>query len=64
MDRYTKCMLSVIAASLAFIAVGQISVVSNAIASTGAVEVRVVEMNLSQFQPIPVKVQGKLECDL
>ena len=61
-DRYTKTVLTIIAISLVWIATRDIPVVSNAMASTGLVEVKVVGLEIPSYRPIPVKVQGKIEC--
>lgn len=63
MDRYTQLVLTIIAVALVWIAVKDVEIVDEAMASTGVVEVKVVEMRLPQYQPIPVKVQGNLICN-
>jgi len=42
--------------------VKDLSIVENAMASTGVVEVKVVSMNLNQYQPIPVEIKGEVVC--
>ena len=62
MDRYTKSILTIIAISLVWIAMRDIPIISNAMASTGVIEVKVVAMEIPTYRPIPVKVEGKIEC--
>jgi len=62
MDRYSKTVLTIIAIALLWNVVKDLSIVENAMASTGVVEVKIVSMNLNQYQPIPVQVLGKIDC--
>lgn len=62
MDRYTKTLLTVIAISLVWIALKDTGIISDAKASSGVVEVKVVDMNWTRYSPLPVRVEGKLEC--
>ncbi len=64
MDRYTKTILTVIAVSLAWIAFRDAPIISNALASTGVIEVKVVDMNISRYQPLPVKIEGVVKCSV
>jgi hypothetical protein len=61
MDRYSKTALTVIAIALVWIGIKDFSIVGNAMASE-VVEVKVVSMNLNQYQPIPVEIQGEVVC--
>ena len=63
MDRYTKSVLTVIAISLIVIAMKDVPIIANAMASSGVVEVRVVDMNWTRYKPLPVRVEGKIRCD-
>lgn len=62
MDRYTKSVLTVIAIALMWNVAEDLSSVENAMASSGVVEVKVVEMRLNQYQPIPVEIKGNVMC--
>jgi uncharacterized membrane protein len=62
MDRYSKFLLTIIAIALVWIGFKDVSVISNAMASSGAIEVKVVELVVPSYRPIPVKIEGKLEC--
>ena len=62
MNRYTKTVLTIIATSLVVIALKDVPIISNALASSGVVEVRVVGMDVSQYQALPVKVTGVITC--
>jgi hypothetical protein len=62
MDRYTKAILTIIAIALVWLGIKDFTVVQEAVASTGVVEVRVVEMRLNKYYPIPVEVQGEISC--
>lgn len=62
MDRYTKTILTVIAIALMWIGIRDLSLVSNAFAGQGIVEVKVIEMDINRYRPIPVEVQGKITC--
>jgi hypothetical protein len=62
MDRYTKTLFTIIAVALVWIALKDTAVISNAMASTGVLEVKIVEMNLSRYRPLPVRVQGEIKC--
>jgi hypothetical protein len=63
MDRYSKSVLTIIAVSLMWIALKDAPMISNAMASTGVVEVKVVDMNWTRYKPLPVRVEGKIKCD-
>jgi len=62
MDRYTKTVLTIIAISLAWIAMKDTQIISNAVASSGAIEVKVVDMNWTRYKPLPVRIEGKISC--
>lgn len=62
MDRYTKTVSTIIAIALVWLSIKDFSIVEEAEAASGVVEVRVVEMRLNQYQPIPVKIQGDVAC--
>ena len=62
MDRYLKTVLTVIAIALVWLGIKDFSIINDAMASSGVVEVRVVEMRLNQYQPIPVEIQGEVAC--
>jgi hypothetical protein len=62
MDRYLKSVLTVIAIALVWIGVKDFSIISEAIAASGGVEVKVVSMNLNSYQPIPVEIKGEINC--
>ena len=62
MDRYTKAVLTIIAVCLVWISLKDTQIISEALASTGVVEVKVVSMNLNQYQPIPVEIKGEVVC--
>ena len=62
MDRYTKTILTVIAASLLWSSFKDMPIISNALASTGVIEVKIVDMNISRYQPLPVKIEGVVKC--
>lgn len=63
MNRYTKSVLTIIAVSLVWIALKDATVISNAVASSGVAEVKIVDMNFSRYQPLPVRVEGKIQCE-
>ena len=63
MDRYSKTVLTIIALALVWIGVKDFSPVSDAMAANGIVAVKIVEMDLNRYKPIPVKVEGKLLCE-
>jgi hypothetical protein len=63
MDRYTRILLTIIAASLLFIAFRDSRIISNAEASSSVVKVEIVDMNLSRYRPLPVRIEGKLKCE-
>jgi len=63
MDGYTKSVLTIIAISLVTIALRDAPIISRAIASSGVVEVRVVDMNWTRYKPLPVRIEGKIRCD-
>ena len=62
MDRYEKTVLTVIAALLLWLAIKDVGIISDAFATTGVVEVKVVSMNLPSYQPIPVEIKGQISC--
>lgn len=45
MDRYTKLVLTIIAVALVWIGIKDIGIVENAMAATGIVEVKVVDID-------------------
>jgi hypothetical protein len=55
-------VFTAIAVALVWIGIKDFTIVESAMASTGVVEVKVVSMNLNQYQPIPVKIQGEVVC--
>jgi hypothetical protein len=63
MDRYTKTLLTIIAVSLMWIAFKDSQIISNAMASSGTVEVKIVGMDVSRYQALPVKIEGKIHCE-
>ena len=63
MDRYTKSILTIIAVSLVWIAFKDTGIIDDAVASSGVVEVKVVDMNWTRYKPLPVRVEGKIKCD-
>ena len=63
MDRYTKTILTIIAISLVWIAFKDIGIIADARASNGVVKVEVVDMNWTRYSPLPVRVEGKIQCD-
>ena len=63
MDRYSKVVLTVIAIALVWIALKDTQIVGDAVASSGVVEVKVVDMNWTRYKPLPVRVEGKIKCD-
>lgn len=63
MDGYTKTMLTIIAISLVWIGMKDTQLISNAVASSGVVEVKVVDMNWTRYKPLPVRIEGKIRCD-
>lgn len=63
MDRYTKTVLTIIAVSLTWIALNDTGIIDDAVASSGVVEVRVVDMNWTRYSPLPVRVEGKIKCE-
>ena len=63
MDRYTKTVLTIIAASLVWIALKDTGIIDDAVASSGVVEVKVVDMNWTRYKPLPVRVEGKIKCE-
>ena len=62
MDRHTKTVLTIIAVILAWTALKDTQLVSEVKASSGVIEVRVVDMNLTRYRPLPVHVQGEINC--
>ena len=62
MDRYTRLVLILIAVALTWICIRDLPWISNATASTGAVDVRVIGIRFDPYQPVPVKVQGEVTC--
>ena len=63
MDRYTKSVLTIIAVSLVWIAFKDTQIIPDAVASSGVVEVKVVDMSWTRYSPLPVRVEGKIQCD-
>ena len=63
MDRHTKLLLTIIAAALVWIGVKDIAIVSDALAASGVIEVRVVEIDFSRYRPVPVQVKGEIRCE-
>ena len=63
MDRYTKSVLTVIAISLVWIALKDTGIIADAVASSGVVQVEVVDMNWTRYSPLPVRIEGKIKCD-
>ncbi len=63
MDRYSKTVLTVIAIALVWIAFNDSGIIDDAVASSGVVEVKVVDMNWTRYSPLPVRVEGKIKCD-
>jgi len=62
MDRDLKIVLAVIAIALVWLGIKDFSIISDAMAATGVVEVKVVSMNLNSYQPIPVEIKGEINC--
>lgn len=62
MDRYLKTVLTIIAIALVWLGIKDIALINDAMASAGALEVKVVSMNLNQYQPIPVEIKGEVRC--
>ena len=63
MDRYSKTVLTIIAISLVWTALKDMPIIPDAMASSGVVEVRVVDMNWTRYKPLPVRVEGKIKCE-
>lgn len=63
MDRYTKTVLTIIAVSLVWIALKDTGIIDDAVASSGVVEVRVVDFNIPRWNPLPVRVEGVIKCE-
>ena len=63
MDRFTKFLLTIIATSLVWIALKDTQIIADAVASSGVIEVKVVDMNWTRYKPLPVKVEGKIKCE-
>ena len=63
MDLYIKFVLTIIAISLAVIAMKDSGIIAEAVASSGVVEVKVVDMNFTRYSPLPVRVEGKIQCE-
>lgn len=63
MDRYTKTVLTIIAVSLVWIALKDTGIIDDAVASSGVVEVRVVDFNIPRWNPLPVRVEGAIKCE-
>ncbi len=62
MDRFTKIVLVIIAASLIWNTIKDFALISDAIAATGIIEVKVVEIDFSRYRPVPVEVRGEITC--
>lgn len=62
MDRYSKIVLTVIAICLVWIGARDLPFIPDAMAASGVLEVKVVEMDLSRYRPIPVAVKGEITC--
>jgi len=62
-DRFSRTLLTIIAISLVWIAFKDARIIADAVASSGVVEVKVVDMNFSRYSPLPVRVEGKIKCD-
>ncbi|MSQ98818.1 MAG: hypothetical protein EXR85_05925 [Xanthomonadales bacterium] len=62
MDRYAKLMLTIIAVALVWISVKDFTFISDAMASSGIVEVKIVDFDVSKYRPFPVLVQGEVKC--
>jgi hypothetical protein len=62
MDRYTKTMLTLMTICLAWIALRGTPLISDAIASAGVVEVKIVD--ISSYRSLPVKAEGEMTCKL
>lgn len=62
MDRYGKFMLTLIAFSLVWIGIKDFSFISNAMAASGIIEVKVVEIDFNRYRPVPVEVKGEITC--
>lgn len=62
MDRTTKTLLTFIAVSLVWLGIKDLSFISDAMAASGVIEVRVVEIDFSRYKPVPVEVKGEIKC--
>ena len=62
MDRYTKTVLTVIAASLLWIGIKDFTFISDAMAASGSIEGKVVEIDFNRYRPIPVEGKGEITC--
>ena len=60
--RYLKTIVTVIAASLLWHGIKDFSFIADAKASTGVVEVKVVDIDFKSYRLLPVKVQGEVTC--
>ena len=63
MDCYSKTIFTIIAIALVWIGAKDFSIVSDAMAATGIIEVKIVEMDLNRYRPIPVEVKGEITCN-
>jgi len=63
MDHYSKTVLTVIVIALVWIAFKDSGIIDDAVASSGVVEVKVVDMNWTRYSPLPVRVEGKIQCE-
>lgn len=63
MDRYSKTVLTVIAFALIWLGIKDVALINDAVAATGVVEVKVVDMNWTRYSPLPVRVEGKIKCE-
>jgi len=48
--------------SLVWLGLKDTNVISSAIASSGIVEVKIVDFDISKYRPFPVLVQGAVKC--
>jgi len=60
MDRYTKALLTLITLCMLWISLKDTSLISEAVASSGVIDVRIVD--ISSNRSLPVKAQGEMTC--
>jgi len=60
MDRYTKALLTLITICLLWISLKDIAFISEAMASSGVIDIRIVD--ISSYHSLPVKAEGELTC--